>query len=64
LIIGAITLIAAVVLAFFISKSISRPIRKMVEMFSELEKVNVDLQKEINDRLLAKKLRRSHNYRI
>ncbi len=55
LIIGVITLIAALILAFFISKSISGPIRKMVEMFSKQETANVDLQKEINERLLAEK---------
>ncbi|MCP4411027.1 MAG: PAS domain S-box protein, partial [Gammaproteobacteria bacterium] len=64
LIVGVITLISALFLAFFISRSISRPIRKMVEMFLVQEKANVDLQKEINERLLAEKQVRMLSFAI
>ncbi len=64
LIVGVITLISALSLAFFISRSISRPIRKMVEMFLVQEKANVDLQKEINERLLAEKQVRMLSFAI
>ncbi len=64
LIIGVITIIAALVLAFFISKSVSRPIKTMVEMFSKQEKANADLQKEISERLLAEKQVRMLSFAI
>ncbi|MCP4266495.1 MAG: response regulator [Candidatus Brocadiaceae bacterium] len=64
LIIGVVTLISALFLAFFISRSISKPIKKMIEMFSMQEEANVDLQKEINERLLAEKQVRMLSFAI
>ena len=64
LIIGIITIIASLILACFISKSVTRPIKKMVKTFTEQEKANEELQKEISERLLAEKQVRMLSFAI